>query len=313
METIFTVVIPTYNRWPYVRDAITSVLAQSLPDVECVVVDDGSTDATADLIRREFPSVVVVQQANSERGAARNNGARVAKGRYITFLDSDDRYAEHHLERAARLLADGARAVASPAKMWNPATGATWSLGQRSPRRRLNVADIAWLNPVAAGSALSLHRTLFDEVGGFPSDRRVAGSEDWVFTLKVASRTPIVELSEATTFIRDHPGRSMADPELMIASRLAALDELVRGTDSAKQVPAEVRRLAAASTYRFCAANRYHAGDMKGARADLSRVRQHLGTRAAATSSGRLWLQTFLGPSASRRLRSARDLVRRRT
>lgn len=87
----FSVVIPVYNRSEVVGEAIDSVLHQSIEDFEVIVVDDGSTDATAEVVRRQYGSDVrLIRQENRGPGAARNRGIKAASGEYVTFLDSDD-------------------------------------------------------------------------------------------------------------------------------------------------------------------------------------------------------------------------------
>jgi glycosyltransferase involved in cell wall biosynthesis len=87
----FSVVIPVYNRSEIVGEAIASVLNQSVADFEVIVVDDGSTDGTAEMIRKRYGSEVrLLQQENKGPGAARNRGIEAARGEYVTFLDSDD-------------------------------------------------------------------------------------------------------------------------------------------------------------------------------------------------------------------------------
>src|SRR5215211_4198690 len=97
---LFTVVIPTYNRAGFIVETINSVLAQTDADFEVVVVDDGSTDDTQNVVRRDFghvDKVRYVRQANAERGAARNRGIREARGQFVIFLDSDDLMRPDHL------------------------------------------------------------------------------------------------------------------------------------------------------------------------------------------------------------------------
>jgi len=86
---LFSVVIPTYNRAPYIRDTLESVRAQQYQDYEVIVVDDGSTDGTLELLR-SYPWVKLLRQQNQGPGAARNLGVSQASGEYIAFLDSDD-------------------------------------------------------------------------------------------------------------------------------------------------------------------------------------------------------------------------------
>jgi len=110
-----SVVIPTYNRRHVVGDAIQSVLAQSLGEFQLIVVDDGSTDGTADDLRerhRGDPRVHVVSRPNGGTAAARNTGIAGARARYTAFLDSDDRWKPDYLgSQLARLEATGADAV----------------------------------------------------------------------------------------------------------------------------------------------------------------------------------------------------------
>ena len=95
-------VIPTYNRRPYIQRAVDSVLAQSVPVDEILVVDDGSTDGTAELLAQRYGTRVrVIQQANSGVSGARKQGIRHATGEWIAFLDSDDEWMP---DRNAQLL-----------------------------------------------------------------------------------------------------------------------------------------------------------------------------------------------------------------
>ena len=87
---LFSVIIPTYNRALFLREALNSVFAQAFTDYEVIVVDDGSTDGTAEFVRGLGGRVQLVTQTNLGPGAGRNNGARHARGEYLSFLDSDD-------------------------------------------------------------------------------------------------------------------------------------------------------------------------------------------------------------------------------
>ena len=103
-----SVVIPAYNAEGCVVRAVESVLAQSRPAMEVIVVDDGSRDATAAVAERFGPAVRVLRQANGGPAAARNHGVREAGGEWIAFLDADDAWLPQKLERQAEKL-DGAQ------------------------------------------------------------------------------------------------------------------------------------------------------------------------------------------------------------
>src|SRR4051812_32070906 len=99
-----TVVIPTYNQARYLPSAIETALAQSEPPVEVVVVDDGSTDDTAAVLEGFAGQVTAIRTANAGVAAARNTGAREAKGDLLAFLDSDDEWREDKLARQVDLF-----------------------------------------------------------------------------------------------------------------------------------------------------------------------------------------------------------------
>ncbi len=94
----FSIIIPTYNRAVFLPKAIESVLAQTFPDWELIIVDDGSTDNTREVVSQyKDERITYIYQENAERSAARNKGIVHAKGEYVCFLDSDDYYLENFL------------------------------------------------------------------------------------------------------------------------------------------------------------------------------------------------------------------------
>src|SRR5437870_1765768 len=104
-------IIPTFNRRAYIRRAIDSVLEQTVPVDEIIIVDDGSTDGTAESVEGWYGSRVrVIRQENAGVSGARRRGIQEARGRWIAFLDSDDEWTpernRHLVNAAARVPAD---------------------------------------------------------------------------------------------------------------------------------------------------------------------------------------------------------------
>ncbi len=305
-----SVIIPTYNRWPMVTEAVDSTLAQTEGPIEVIVVDDGSTDGTAGHLESERPSVTVIRQENSERGVARNTGLRAATGRFVVFLDADDIlepwYVSQVIQRWRR-CGHSDRLYLCETRRWWPETGVIEdrplgldgekSVWRRSLRGTIGNASIA---AVPRSAALA--------VGGFPEERACAGSEDWVFQVRViATGLPIEILPRPAVRVREHPGRSMNDDRAREASRQAALRILLDGQVADRRLDAAEQTRAIAGTHRFCAAHSYRSGRMRDARRHLREVRRQLGLREAISWSGRLWLQTWLGARLSTTVRSFRE------
>jgi glycosyltransferase involved in cell wall biosynthesis len=101
----FSIIMPTYNRANLILASIQTAIAQEYPHFEIIVVDDGSTDNTEEVIRSlNHPKVIYHKKKNEERAAARNTGTQLAQGDYVTFFDSDDYLYPYHLTEAIKLI-----------------------------------------------------------------------------------------------------------------------------------------------------------------------------------------------------------------
>ena len=101
-----SVIIPTFNRLDLLKRAIDSVLNQSIKPYDIIVVDDGSTDGTSEMIQHKYKSINLIQQKNSGVSAARNSGIKNAQGDWIALLDSDDEWKKNKLEEQVNNLTD---------------------------------------------------------------------------------------------------------------------------------------------------------------------------------------------------------------
>jgi glycosyltransferase involved in cell wall biosynthesis len=124
---LFSIVIPLYNRANIIRATLSSVVSQTVSDFEVIVVDDGSADNPAPLVQSlGDPRIRYVRQANSGGGAARNLGIDEARGRYIAFLDSDDIFLPHKLERLSAEIPLGDNEVLYSSMQVDRGVGKYW-------------------------------------------------------------------------------------------------------------------------------------------------------------------------------------------
>ena len=105
MKPKVSAIIPVYNGEKYIRNAIQSVIGQTYPNLEIIVIDDGSTDGTGSLVTKSFPSVRYFRQENQGAAAARNLGIRKSTGEYVAFLDSDDVWLPEKISRQVEQIA----------------------------------------------------------------------------------------------------------------------------------------------------------------------------------------------------------------
>jgi Glycosyltransferases involved in cell wall biogenesis len=187
-----SVIIPTWNRASEVGKAIDSALAQTLAPLEIIVVDDGSTDATAEVLARYGDLIHVVRQRNQGVAAARNAGMAVARGELLAFLDSDDVWFPRKLElQAARFDADPGLGLVHCGVDFE-GTGVSLDGLEGSVASEMLRLDRRVI--VSQSSAVMVPRQVAEEAGGF--DARLRASEDWDFCYRVATRYRIGFVAE---------------------------------------------------------------------------------------------------------------------
>jgi glycosyltransferase involved in cell wall biosynthesis len=190
-----SVVIPTYDRIETLPRSLDSVINQTFSDWELIVVDDGSTDGTDEMILRDYPAVRLHRQENTGVSAARNAGVALASGEWIAFLDSDDAWLPEKLERQLSVLANEPELRLSH-------TNEIWIRNGRRVNQPKEYAKAGGhlyrqclpLCCICPSSAL-IRRDLFDEIGGF--DEAFLVCEDYDLWLRITAREPVHYLDEA--------------------------------------------------------------------------------------------------------------------
>ncbi len=236
-----SVVIPTYNRGWTVKAAIDSVCVQTFRDFEIIVVDDGSSDDSAQILQTYGPDIKVIRQANAGVSAARNTGVRAARGKWVAFLDSDDHWMPDKLRVQVEFFEACPEAVICQ-------TEEIWIRnGKRVNPKKVHQKPSGWIFQASLAlclvspSAVMLRRSLFNEIGEF--DETLPACEDYDLWLRVGSRYPIY-LIQTPLIVKTggHPDQLSRMPGLD-RYRIKAIEKLLstgRLTDSRRRAAIKI-------------------------------------------------------------------------
>ena len=200
---LISVIMACYNAQAFVAHAIDSVLCQTYPMVELLVVDDGSTDGSVEIIRRYGDRLILLQQRNQGPYPARNRGAAISRGEYLAFLDADDWWSPDCLAGLHAAIMQSGAAVAYCG--WQN-IGLTGPRGQPyippdyehdNKLERFLRAGAPW--PIHAAL---LHRSVWGEAGGF--DTTLPTVMDYDLWLRVGAFRPVVRVEKVMAFYRHH-------------------------------------------------------------------------------------------------------------
>jgi glycosyltransferase involved in cell wall biosynthesis len=237
---IVTAAIPTYNRARYLPGALESVFAQTRPPDDVLVVDDGSTDETPEVLAEYGDRIRVVRQENGGRSAARNTAVREAYGRFVSFLDSDDRWLPDKLARELPALEDlGVGLVHGHVDLIGPddeplpdETERHHALFSTAHRNGVTYAGYAF-DCRCFSSAITVRKQAVDEVGYYDPALLL---DDYDLYLRLALAWKIVFLEgPAVALYRHHPGQ-MTTYELTMG-QIQTAEKHLRLLDERDDVP----------------------------------------------------------------------------
>lgn len=293
----FSVVVPTYNRSHLIAPTLRSVLAQTFADLELLVVDDGSTDDTASVVRTfDDPRLRYLPISNRERGAARNYGLRCATGEYVVFLDSDDEFHPTHLE----VLRDAIAGQAHPPNF--VATKYRYRIGGRRRRSPASRIRPGWrgLDDFARGNFLACNvcvRRANPNLRPFEEDRRYAAVEDWMFLLENTQADKLLLVDAETVTMVEHDGRSMRSNNRLVIERVGLAMRWME--ERLELTPRQLRRIRGRAFW-LCAVHAY-ADDRRAEAWSFARQAfAGIPTREALT----LTLRLLAGPKLVQRLKA---------
>jgi glycosyltransferase involved in cell wall biosynthesis len=247
-NVFFSVVIPTYNRAKFIHNTISSVLVQDEEDFEVIVVDDGGTDNTEEIIQSlGDPRVRYFHKNNEERGAARNFGARQARGTFISFLDSDDHFYPVHLSEARKFISDNPGVkVFHLAYDYKDESG---RLIKRFLQQKPVSETIINANTLSCNGVI-VERSLFLD-NPFIEERTI---EDWELWIRLASRYTFLHSNSVTSVVVEHQQRSVIsrDPD-RIKAEVDLFCQRVSGNQHNRTFYGPRIREATATAKTYCA------------------------------------------------------------
>lgn len=208
---LVSIVVPVYNGEKYIEDCLLSILRQNYPSMQIIVVDDGSTDGTAELVLAMGSSITYVHQENSGSAVARNVGVELSKGEFVAFVDSDDLWAPNRLRQQVDFL-HGQRLYHAACGRFMP-VHSDFSISDASVQicngdAILDNQNSGWMylrileTSIYHIDTLMVRRNLMKSIRFNPSYR---SGQDFDFFLQLSHATPIAQLNSLYAFYRRNP------------------------------------------------------------------------------------------------------------
>jgi glycosyltransferase involved in cell wall biosynthesis len=195
---MLTIIIPTYNRLPFLKSAINSVFCQTYRRFQLIIADDGSTDGTGDNVQSLNNSDENLRYLRLPHcgmpGKVRNAGARLATGDFLAFLDSDDLWKPEKLARQIAFFEEHPdMMICHTREIWQRGEKIVSQAGQKHRRSGYIFAD-ALKKCIIGPSTVMMRRELFEEFGGFREDLEIA--EDYELWLRITAKYPVGYIDE---------------------------------------------------------------------------------------------------------------------
>ena len=197
MKNDISVIIPTFNRADFLKKAIESVLSQTYQGFELIIVDDGSTDDTYEIVSEFKNNVVYIKQENRGAAAARNTGIRRAKNKFLAFLDSDDRWDKEKLAiQIDEMQKNPSYLISHTREIWYK-NGKLLSQKKKHKKYHGYIFDKCLPLCAVGMSTVMIKKELFERVGEF--DENFPCCEDYDFWLRISVRHPFLLIDKPLT------------------------------------------------------------------------------------------------------------------
>jgi glycosyltransferase involved in cell wall biosynthesis len=236
---LVSVIVPAYNRAGIIGETIENIFQQTYANVELIIVDDGSTDNTQEILASYGERVRWVSQKNAGPAAARNHGIRMAKGEIVAFQDSDDAWHPTKIERQVSLLERARETVCCVCNCTVELPGIVVRSFESAP---LNppIEEGVWLNPaevlatrfILFNQAVAIRREVLERIGGFDESLRLM--EDMDLALRLSLEGPWTFIREPLATRQDKIKRTLgheATPQILTENEVRIREGIVRIVD----------------------------------------------------------------------------------
>ena len=224
-KPLVSVIIPAYNAERFLRDAIESALSQTYTPIEIIVVDDGSTDATPEILQAYADKIKIIRQDNAGLSAARNLGIAHSRGEWVAFLDADDMWDPEKIELQLSASQEGDCIVYSNARIIDE-SGTVITVGGKESRKAVfpTLLDFIDSNPVLVLTAI-VRREALNKVGGFDSSTRLPAEDYHLWLRLAASGYKFCYLESVLASRRIHSTNMSSDRIRMVRGEIYALEQ----------------------------------------------------------------------------------------
>ncbi|MBU1863052.1 MAG: glycosyltransferase, partial [Candidatus Omnitrophica bacterium] len=220
-----------FNAEKYISETLDSVFSQTFKNFEVIVVDDGSTDNTGEVVKLYNREVKYIYKKNGGSATARNVGIKAARGEYVAFLDADDLWIENKLEEQLKVLENNTDLV------WTYTNVVMFGeenknilYRPRTARKFLNgdILQHLLLEDFIPSPTPILKRSVFDEIGYF--DETLMRSEDWDLWIRIAEKHPVYYTKYPLAMYRSHPFNksSISDLQVTLKNRVRIIENAVK-------------------------------------------------------------------------------------
>ena len=194
-EPKVSIIIPTYNQSQYLEEAMESVLNQTYQNIEIIIVDDGSTDNTSEVVKSFDNKIIYIPQKNKGASSARNAGIKKAQGQYVAFLDSDDMWIKNKLEKQIKFIQNNPEIGLLGTGCYQMVDINKMIYKKIFPAKNETLQkDLIKYNPFIQSSVI-IKKDVFNHIDLY--DEKFKESEDYDLWLRIAQKYKVANLEQA--------------------------------------------------------------------------------------------------------------------